>query len=60
MDAGNCCSDVIFSLEMQRLVKLEEFFLRRKQPDDAAQRDQPAGPFQAVPVIARAMMERLA
>ena len=34
--AGNCRSDVIFPLEMQRLVKLDEFFLRRKQPDDAA------------------------
>jgi Arm DNA-binding domain len=34
--AGNCRSDVIFPLEMQRLAKLDEFFLRRKQPDDAA------------------------
>src|ERR1700730_16598519 len=40
--AGNCRSDVIFLLEMQRLVILDEFFLWRKQPDYAAQRDQPA------------------
>ena len=36
--AGNCRSDVIFLLEMQRLVILDEFFLRRKQPDDAGWR----------------------
>src|ERR1700730_12514207 len=42
--AGNCRSDVIFLLEMQRLVILDESFLWRKQPDKAAQSARPTEP----------------